>query len=149
MDSLRRWRSAPPWLCRGLTAAFLAWLALGGVAHGQSCNTPPVATPDVTDHAGRVTLFDALANDLDADGDPLSVAIVGDTCPGAVTVEDGLLLLTPDRLGVPRTCTATYRLSDGTTTRDATVSYQANELLLFTDAFETGTLGAWAECTGC
>ena len=149
MDMHLGWRPAPLWPCRALTAAVFGWLALGGVAHGQTCNTPPMATPDVTDHAGRATLFDALANDFDADGDPLSVSVLGDTCPGTVTVEDGLLLLTPDRIGVPRTCTATYRLSDGTTTRDTTVSYQANELRLFADAFETGTLGAWAECTGC
>ncbi|MEM9552697.1 MAG: Ig-like domain-containing protein [Acidobacteriota bacterium] len=133
----------------GIFLLFASGIPLSAApAAAQGCNTAPVAVADITDHSGRITLFDALANDEDADGDALSLTIVSESCPGTVTVEDGLLLLTPAQLGVPRNCAATYRVSDGVATRTATVTYTLNELLLFADGFESGGTGAWSMCTG-
>jgi hypothetical protein len=89
-----------------------------------SPNNPPVANNDaaLTNPATAVVIT-VLANDTDADGDPLSVTEVTDPANGAVVVNaDGTISYTPD-LGFTGTDTFTYRASDGTATSNiATVS---------------------------
>lgn len=71
---------------------------LGSAPAVLAANTSPVAAPDVVEaHAHQAVLIDLLANDGDADGDPLTVSIA--TGPGLgslVDHGDGTVTYTPD-----------------------------------------------------
>ncbi|MEM7744935.1 MAG: Ig-like domain-containing protein [Pseudomonadota bacterium] len=78
-----------------------------------STNVPPVATDDVVTLDEDTSInFDVLANDFDPDGDPITVAYVGSTVNGEVTLEDdGTITFTPDE-DYFGTFSLTYRVSD-------------------------------------
>jgi VCBS repeat-containing protein len=79
-------------------------------------NTDPVATADslTTEEGTQVmtTAADLLANDIDADGDALSLVSVGDAFGGTVELVDNQITFTPDP-GVVGTATFSYTISDG------------------------------------
>ncbi|NMO16819.1 tandem-95 repeat protein [Pyxidicoccus fallax] len=62
-----------------------------------------------------------LANDTDADGDSLTVTAVGTATHGAVTLAGGSVTFTPEA-NFSGTATFEYTVSDGTSTRAATVT---------------------------
>ncbi|MEM6739992.1 MAG: Ig-like domain-containing protein [Pseudomonadota bacterium] len=102
-------------------------------------NTPPSASDDtaVTPFETAVTI-DALANDADADDDPLTLASVTQGANGSVTIDDGgtasdpsddRLIYTPNA-GFSGEDSFTYVLSDGAGGEDtATVSVTVDALL--------------------
>ena len=74
-------------------------LAVGGLLEQGECNRAPVAADDeaTTQKKTPVTIA-VLANDLDPDGDPLTVASVTDPPRGAAAIEpDGSVTYTPDK----------------------------------------------------
>lgn len=73
-------------------------LLLTGFASALAANTPPVAAPDAVEtHARQAVLIDLLANDGDADGDPLTVSITtGPAFGSLVDHGDGTVTYTPD-----------------------------------------------------
>jgi hypothetical protein len=115
-----------------------AWAALAG------CNDP-VAVADTMDNYGATLVVDVLANDRDADGDALDVAVTSNGCIGTtVQVSGGLLRIEPANQA-PSTCSIGYRITD-TTGRTATsqVNLVAVFLPIFEDGFETGSPGRWS-----
>lgn len=97
-------------------------------------NTPPVAADDAyTTEQDTVLTVDApgvLANDTDADLDPLTAALVDDVANGTLVLsEDGSFVYTPDT-GFVGTDTFTYKASDGVATSDtATVTITVTEVV--------------------
>lgn len=77
-------------------------------------NTPPVAMPDIAGvPSGASAMIAVLANDFDADGDPLTVSGVTPPANGTVSVSaTGVVTYTP-RTGFVGTDTFTYTASDG------------------------------------
>lgn len=78
-----------------------------------SVNSAPVANTDSAGtYANTPVLIDVLANDTDADGDPLSVTGLGTAGHGSVQVQNGKVLYTPaaDYTGSD---TFIYSVSDG------------------------------------
>ena len=126
-----------------------AW-ALAPVASAQ-CNTAPTAVADTTETPdNKVLWIDVLANDHDPDGQPLTVSVVSETCPGAVTASSGgLLSYTPTPVSDPGIdCQVTYRIADGsgaTDTAVVAVAVKAVPPLIFADGFESGNTSAWSE----
>ena len=77
-------------------------------------NTPPTAVDDTIDTVeGTPITFDSTDNDLDFDGDPLTVTAVSDPAHGVVSINaDGTLTYTPDP-GYVGNDTFTATISDG------------------------------------
>lgn len=105
-----------------------------GVAAASSTNTPPVAANDlVVAPPGRTVAVDVLSNDLDADGDPLSLdgTPTSDAAELGVSVRESMVLLTlPSDEGV---YSAQYTVSDsrgGTDTGTLTVQVLRDAPLL-------------------
>ena len=98
--------------------------AIVTVAVAKVNDAPAAAADEVTtreDVALTITSGALLANDVDADGDPLSVIAVGAPSSGAAVVVPGGVAYTPaaDFHGV---ATFTYTVSDGVATGTATVA---------------------------
>lgn len=121
-----------------LIVSFLSFPAFGQTAY-----------PDVADHLGYTFTIDVLANDVEPNGEALTVSIDADTCPNTVTVVEGLIrvesTLGPDAGGPAYTCTIDYRIEDET-------GHQATSFVtvvalppILVDGFESGTTGAWSE----
>jgi len=89
----------------------------------QSVNDPPVAVDDSANTAADTPRTIAiLANDTDAEQDPLSVSALGAVAHGGVTLnEDQSVTYTPD-VGFASTDTFTYTVTDGQLNSTATVS---------------------------
>ena len=90
-------------------------------------NDAPVALNDAytLDQDGSLTVVvpGVLANDVDAEGDPLTTALVSDVAHGSLTLNsDGSFSYTPNA-GYVGTDSFVYRVNDGTTnSNDATVT---------------------------
>jgi hypothetical protein len=84
--------------------------------------TPENDAPEPNDDAawtdeGRAVIIYVLANDVDVDGDPLTVEIVPDPTSGtAVANDDGTVTYTPDGDNPPASATFDYTVYDGTAT---------------------------------
>jgi len=89
----------------------------------EPVNWPPVATNDSFEGPSDADLLiDLLANDSDAEDDPLTVTILVAPAHGTLTENlDGTYTYTPDA-NLAGTDSFVYRISDGTSTDDATVS---------------------------
>ncbi|MFV0407093.1 MAG: Ig-like domain-containing protein [Propioniciclava sp.] len=89
-----------------------------GIAPPSAVNEPPTAVPDtVLVRPGRTLLLAVLANDLDADGDALTVTTVESPEDGLnpTVVAEGIRVTTPRQAGA---YVFTYTLSDGRGGRD-------------------------------
>ena len=85
-------------------------------------NTPPSAVDDTaTTTPNTAVTIDVLANDSDADGDPLSIDSVDDPANGAAAIVGGQIAYTPDT-DFEGTDTFDYTVSDGKATRTATAA---------------------------
>ncbi|MDE0062059.1 MAG: fibronectin type III domain-containing protein, partial [Gammaproteobacteria bacterium] len=100
------------------------WSSSGTATTGaDTANTAPDAVDDTATTApGTAVTIDVLANDSDADGDPLSVDSVDDPANGAAAINgDGTLTYTPDA-GFTGSDVFDYTVSDGEATDTATVT---------------------------
>ena len=119
-------------------------------------NIAPVAGDDTfsTEQGTELTIttVDLLANDTDADGDPLSVipGLVDLPAHGILDNGNGGVIYTPDP-GFVGTDTFTYRATDGTTTSNlatVTITVTANDPADNTAPQATWGLGSVNETTG-
>ena len=77
-------------------------------------NIPPVAIDDVADiESGETATISVLANDTDANGDPLTIDGVSDPANGTATISGNQIVYTPDDPTFSGTDTFTYSISDG------------------------------------
>ncbi len=108
------------------------------------CNSAPLAVDDITFHEAAVMAIDVLANDVEPDGEALTIIDVTTTCSGVVSADLGLVLLEP----MPPSSTAcmiTYQVADEQgNTASATVEVRQTSAL-FRDGFESGDTSAWSE----
>ncbi|MEM8495789.1 MAG: Ig-like domain-containing protein, partial [Planctomycetota bacterium] len=128
-----------------------AWVGLSEVKFNQSgpppANRAPVATDDaasVTEGLGPVRI-DALANDTEPDGDPLSIAGVAQPANGSASINGGQIQYTPTP-GFTGTDSFGYTVTDGELNAAANVTVtvnaapQAGTLIAPTDVrLEAGT----------
>jgi Bacterial Ig domain len=123
----------------------LAAVLLAPAAIDADCNTAPTAVDDTTRAYDQSIVIDVLANDLDAGGQALTVAVTSETCPGPVSVDFGLVSYTPSTpLG--QNCLIHYTVTDDeglSATAKVTVSMITE---IFSDGFETGDAAAWSAC---
>lgn len=76
-------------------------------------NDAPVAVADSARTAtGTPVLLDVLANDRDADGNPLSITAVGSAANGTVQIQNGQVLYSPNA-GFTGSDSFTYAIADG------------------------------------
>lgn len=123
---------------------------LGPVPTTAQCNTPPTATADSATTPGNQPLWTApLANDTDPDGQPLSLTVLSEDCPGTVTEDPaGLLIFTPMATSnSEQICSIIYRVTDGagsSDTAEVTITVLAVPPAIFADDFESGNVFAWS-----
>ena len=103
------------------------------VVFGHVANTAPDAVDDaVTAVQNTPKTFlaaDLLANDSDADGDPLTLTEVGNATNGTVALDDdGNVVFTPDN-DFSGTASFEYTLGDGTDTDTALVTVEVGDAL--------------------
>lgn len=73
-------------------------LGSGGYLQRAPVNAPPVARADTArTEVGIAVSIDALANDTDPDGDPLSMELNSDPQHGTAIIEDGKITYTPEQ----------------------------------------------------
>lgn len=108
---------------------------IGVLALPQS-NRPPVAADDLAfgpfPADGTVAVFDVLRNDIDPDGDTLTVTEIVTEGSGAVITESGsqIQFQLPDAVDEPTTISFVYRISDGRLgIDDATVQFQIEPIV--------------------
>jgi hypothetical protein len=123
-------------------------LAIALFAKPGLAQTAPIAHPDTADHLGHTFTIDVLANDIEPNGEALTVSIDGHTCPNPVTVVDGLVrvesTLGATAAGPSYDCAIAYRIEDETGRHgNGTVTLRALAPL-YADGFESGTTGAWS-----
>ena len=119
------------------------------VEDGVSLNAAPEAVDDAlavaADAATVIAVADLLANDGDAEGDPLTLAVTGQPAHGTLTDNgDGTLTYTP-QAGFQGLDAFVYTASDATGSDTATVTLTVGEASLFSDDFAGGGLsGGWS-----
>ncbi|TMM45437.1 Ig-like domain-containing protein [Colwellia ponticola] len=122
----------------------------GGVASAQVSvkvisNTLPEVAADNTSTNDRTTItIDALANDTDADNDPLTISSAF-AKHGSVVIKGNQLVYSP-KVGFEGVDTIEYNVSDGNgvdVTGIVTVSVQAYETITVTNKSSGGSLPSW------
>ena len=109
-----------------LTTDSQAPVAVSLTGNGVRTNTPPIANDDAgTTLADRAITIDVLSNDVDDDGDALSVTQVADPRNGVATNDASSVTYTPNA-GFTGADAFTYTISDGTNTALATVTITVN-----------------------
>ncbi len=106
------------WICVDADGATVASGSANPCVIPEISNTPPVAQPDTYSiDAGTILVLaepGVMANDTDANNDPLSAYLVDDVSHGTVCcIEDGAITYEP-AVGFHGTDTFTYEVSDGT-----------------------------------
>jgi len=94
----------------------------------NAVNQAPVAVDDeaVTNENTTVTV-DALANDYDPDGDPLTITAVGTPSSGTATTDGQVITYSPEA-GFAGAASFTYVVSDGSLTASATITVLVNNV---------------------
>ena len=112
--------------------------AFEAVGDGRA-NTPPAAGDDTaTVTVATAVEIDLLANDSDAEGDPLTLASVAAPAQGSATIAGNRLVFTPGS-AFPGETTLLYRVSDGRATSTARVTIR-NPFLALAGLFD-GAIG--------
>jgi hypothetical protein len=132
-------------LFRLFTPAFaLAAFAVAFNAQA-ACNTAPAAADDAARAYSESIVIGVLANDVDSEGQTLTVAITSENCPGPVSVDFDLVTYTPSAPPILG-CQIHYTVTDDEGLSDSaavTVSIIAE---IFVDGFESGDGAAWSSC---
>lgn len=111
------------------------------------CNSAPqTLADDVSTLDSQTAFIDPLANDFDAEGQPLSLQYLGDTCLGSVAVETDVLTYTP-LIGVAETCNISYQAVDSegaSAPSTIAVTVRLFQPSIFSDGFEMGNTSNWS-----
>ena len=137
-------------LKRLLSCGFVAvtgFVVLTTPATAQICNASPVAVDDEVIHEGVPMVIDVLANDVEPDGEALSVSVLSTTCGGTVSEDFGLVSLVPPA-PTSEECTIAYRIEDTQGETDDATIFVRSSGLVFKDDFESGDTSAWGEVAG-
>lgn len=124
----------------------VAFFVAAGQLKGQACNLAPVAVDDTAGHLGAPLTVDVLANDLEPEGEALSVEIVSvssECLSDQVAIDHGHVRFTPEPLSAPKNCTVTYRIWDERGGSATAVLTMVAEGIIFMDGFESGNTAAW------
>ncbi len=106
------------------------------------CNLDPVANDDTLRYfGGSVVVIDVLANDLEPDGEALTVGNLSTTCSGAVSEDFGLVTLA--LASYSEECMIQYRITDESGRFDTATVTVADGTRIFLDDFETGDPSQW------
>lgn len=109
-----------------------------------AANNNPIAVDDRAIHNGEVVIIDVLANDIEPDGEAMTVAVTMDNCEGAVSADFGLVSLHPPAPASEQ-CTITYTVTDERgSTNQGEISIESGGVI-FKDGFESGDTSAWSE----
>ncbi len=127
----------------GLVVLALA-LATASAVSAQPCNTAPQAVDDTALHLGDPIVVDVLANDIEPDGEALSVSSLSTTCAGTASEDFGLVTMVPASQ-VAEACTIAYQVSDERGATSSATVVVTSSGALFKDSFESGNTSAWAE----
>ncbi|MEE8524451.1 MAG: cadherin-like domain-containing protein, partial [Thermoanaerobaculia bacterium] len=101
------------------------------------CNANPVAAADAVVYSGGpVLVVDVLANDVEPDGEALTIDNLSTTCTGTVSEDLGLVTLTVT--GFSGDCTIGYRINDESGGSDSATVSILDGTEVFVDGFETG-----------
>ena len=111
-------------------------ISTGGT--GNASNTAPTAQDDQRSASGNSITIDVLRNDVDADGDSLSIVTVGSPNHGSTNVVYGYVVYTPETQYTGDD-SFSYTITDGQNTSTATV-----RIMGFTGSSDgaTGAVGA-------
>ncbi|HEX9732373.1 MAG TPA: Ig-like domain-containing protein [Thermoanaerobaculia bacterium] len=123
----------------------LAGAILAPVIADAACNTAPTAVADAARAYDQPILIDVLGNDVDSEGQALTVAVTSESCPGQVSVDLDLVTYTPSP-PLLQPCQIHYTVADDEGLSDSaavTVSVIAE---IFVDGFESGNASAWSAC---
>ncbi len=131
----KRWRIWPLLLILCLT--------FRAPAEAQTCNSAPVAIDDQASHEGGLVLIDVLANDVEPDGEAMTVITGATTCAGAVGEDLGLVSLQPVGPGEREDCMIDYQVLDEQGNSASATVYVSPSALIFQDGFESGDTSAW------
>jgi len=138
-------RGNPTSIHRGGLALAITAALLVPAAIDADCNTAPTAVDDTARAYDESIAIDALANDLDAEGQALALVVTSETCPGPVSVAFDLVSYTPSTQ-LRQDCQIHYRVTDDeglSATAKVTVSMITE---IFSDDFETGNASSWSSC---
>ncbi len=104
----------------------------------------PLAVDDEAFHSAELMLIDVLANDVEPDGEALTVIIGSTTCDGTVSEDFGLVSLDPS---IPRSedCQIAYQLEDEQGNTASATIFVRSAGVVFKDGFESGDTSAWVE----
>ena len=111
------------------------------------CNASPIAVDDQAFHEGQLIVVDVLANDVEPDGEALTVVSVATTCAGTLSEGFGLISLQPPT-PVAEDCTIDYQVEDENGNPASATVTVISTGLLFEDGFETGDTSGWPEEVG-
>jgi hypothetical protein len=111
------------------------------------CGALPMAAADMAETLVQPILIDVLANDIEPSGQAMTIEVVGETCPGTVAVDFGLLRFTPSGILLAN-CTISYRVrnEEGEISSTALVNVTNINVVVFADGFESGDADAWDTC---
>ncbi len=124
-----------------LLAVIYLLAALASQAAAQ-CNLNPVANDDTLRYfGGSAVVIDVLANDLEPDGEVLTVGNLSTTCAGTVGGDFGLVTLT--LASYSEECSIQYRITDESGRFDTATVTVADGTRIFLDDFETGDPSRW------
>jgi hypothetical protein len=110
-----------------------------------ACNTAPAAADDAARAYSESIVIGVLANDVDSEGQALTVAVTSESCPGPVSVDFDLVTYTPSAPPILG-CQIHYMVTDDeglSGSAAVTVSIIAE---IFVDGFESGDAAAWSSC---
>ncbi len=110
----------------------------------QDCNSAPIAADDFVVHEGSLVLIDVLANDLEPDGEGMTVTISSETCAGTVSEDFGLVSLEPAVPGEPEVCEISYQVADEQGNTASATVFVSLSPLIFQDGFESGDTSVWS-----
>ncbi len=121
----------------------LIWLlAVLGPPAAAQCNLDPVANDDTLRYfGGSAVVIDVLANDLEPDGEVLTVGNLSTTCAGTVSEDFGLVTLT--LASFSEECSIQYRITDESGRFDTATVTVADGTRIFLDDFESGDPSRW------
>lgn len=127
----------------GIALALAAFFA-PVLAHA-ACNTAPTAADDTARAFDESIVIDVLANDVDAEGQALAVAVTAETCPGTVSVDFDLVRYTPSS-PLRQGCQIHYDVTDDEGLSSSATVAVSMITEVFEDGFESDDASAWSIC---
>lgn len=123
----------------------LAVLVLGFAEVSLFADQAPEAQNDSADYYGHRLVVDVLTNDVELDGEALTLSLDSTNCPASLAISfDGPLVVVDTNPATPPvSCTITYRVTDERDDFDTAVLSLIAQPGVFSDGFETANTSRW------